>query len=321
VNVQRSRTAVVIPVFNRASLGRQALDAVLAQSRPPDHLVVVDDGSTDGTSTAIENWRDEFKPAFRVTIETLERNSGACTARNRGVELADDCDLIAYLDSDDIWPRSYLEQMVGQIEKDADLVAVSRDYWLEFNRDMGRRECDLSGIARDAPLQIFKNNTAIPSATIVRRSAHQAIGGWDPQVFCSNDLDYFLRMSLHGPWGWNDGEPIELRWHMNQQGSTDLEHLSAQIRRPAGRVLRLEVRERFLFECGGQKRIPQAVWKKKLAAEWYMLGVQLADRGRHDEAKWCFGRVLQLRWYGLRAWYQFLIKHLRVSPLRPQKVD
>ncbi len=319
---KQQKTAVVIPVYNRDWIINDALESVLAQTRCPDHLIVIDDGSCDDTVKTIEQWRDQHHPSFAMTIDVLAQNQGQNGARNRGVELACDCDLIAYLDSDDVWPATYLEEMIGQLEENPELIATARNYWQDSGDGLGRVDYDLSAISTDAPLQIFKRHTAAPSSTVVRRSAHQAIGGWDQQVFCVTDLDYFLRMSCTGPFGWNSGEPIEIRW-MTGHGDNDpsLVHESSRVRRPAGAILRMEILEKFIFDLGGRNLIPEPIWKERLATGWFRVGRKLVRKKRKEEAKWCYLRVSELRPFDIRCRWHRWIRCFRVAPRRPAKTD
>src|SRR5438309_1030869 len=91
--------SVVIPTFNREHLIGRAIASVLPQLTSNDELLVVDDGSTDNTRTAVAEFRDERIRYIR------QPNQGAGAARNRGTREAVG-DVIAFLDSDDVWlPR------------------------------------------------------------------------------------------------------------------------------------------------------------------------------------------------------------------------
>jgi hypothetical protein len=93
--------SVVIPTYNRAHLVPNALRSVLAATRDGDEVIVVDDGSTDDTESALAPWRDRIR-YVRVP------NGGAGAARNHGVSIAT-APLVAFLDSDDEWLPDKLE--------------------------------------------------------------------------------------------------------------------------------------------------------------------------------------------------------------------
>src|ERR1039457_5279759 len=90
--------SAVIPTYNRARFVGEAIDSILAQTRPVDEIIVVDDGSTDDTIERLK----KYAPAIRCVSQ---QNRGPSAARNRGIKEAH-CDFVAFLDSDDLWiPR------------------------------------------------------------------------------------------------------------------------------------------------------------------------------------------------------------------------
>src|SRR4051812_26283844 len=89
------RVSIVIPTYNRAALVGRAIESALRAASPGDEILVVDDGSTDGTEAALASFRDRIR-----FITAPHRGAGA--TRNRGIAEAGG-DLIAFLDSDDEW--------------------------------------------------------------------------------------------------------------------------------------------------------------------------------------------------------------------------
>lgn len=108
--------SVIIPVFNRENTIKRAMESVLSQTYTDIELIVVDDCSTDGTRKAVEAVLDP-----RVHYYVLEKNSGACAARNKGISVAKG-DYIAFQDSDDSWRENKLEtQLKTILEAEADV--------------------------------------------------------------------------------------------------------------------------------------------------------------------------------------------------------
>ncbi|HOM77565.1 MAG TPA: glycosyltransferase family A protein, partial [Anaerohalosphaeraceae bacterium] len=87
--------SVVIPAYNCQAYIRRAIDSVLGQSRPADEIIVVDDGSTDGTAEAVRTYGAKV-------ILIQQENAGVSAARNAGIRAASG-DWIAFLDADDEW--------------------------------------------------------------------------------------------------------------------------------------------------------------------------------------------------------------------------
>lgn len=96
--------SVVVPVYNRQEYLQESLDSILQQSLPPSEIVIVDDGSTDGSWSIIQSYKDRIK-AIRIP------NSGAGNARKVGVEKTS-YPWVAFCDSDDIWLPNHLERRV-----------------------------------------------------------------------------------------------------------------------------------------------------------------------------------------------------------------
>lgn len=113
---QSPKISVVIPAHNAEKHIGEALRSVANQTYEPHEIIVVDDGSTDGTAELVRNLSDV--PAVLLS----QSNSGAAAARNYGIKQAT-CPLIAFLDADDLWVQSKLELQVNALE-DAQLDAV-----------------------------------------------------------------------------------------------------------------------------------------------------------------------------------------------------
>jgi hypothetical protein len=114
-----ARCAVVIPSYNHARFVGAALESALGQTRPPDRVVVVDDGSRDGSPAAIEAYRG------RGVELHVQQNAGAHAALNRAVELAaEDCEFVAVLNSDDLFEPRRLERCLEHLAARPDLGVV-----------------------------------------------------------------------------------------------------------------------------------------------------------------------------------------------------
>ena len=101
------KISVIIPTFNRIGLLQRAIDSVLSQSLKPYEIIVVDDGSTDGTG-------DIIKQKYKSIKIIQQKNSGVSAARNNGIKHAKG-DWIALLDSDDEWNKDKIGQQVNRL--------------------------------------------------------------------------------------------------------------------------------------------------------------------------------------------------------------
>lgn len=105
------RISVVIPVYNAAATVLESVQSCLSQSRPPHEVIVVDDGSTDGTAQLL---RERF--GERIQIIQLWKNEGPAGARNRGVRLCSGTH-IAFQDSDDVWHPDKLKIVADILQR------------------------------------------------------------------------------------------------------------------------------------------------------------------------------------------------------------
>jgi glycosyltransferase involved in cell wall biosynthesis len=103
----------VVPVFNGERYLREALDSILAQTYQPLELIVVDDGSTDGTATLAAGYGERIRYLWQA-------NAGEASARNRGLSAAQG-EFIAFLDADDLWHPEKLTRQVARFHERPEL--------------------------------------------------------------------------------------------------------------------------------------------------------------------------------------------------------
>ena len=109
--------SVIIPVFNCEAYLAEAVGSVLAQSYRPLEIVIVDDGSTEGTAEVARSFDD---PSVRYCYQ---ENAGIGAARNKGIDLARG-EYFAFLDADDIWAPEKLSLQMACLQEDPDLEMV-----------------------------------------------------------------------------------------------------------------------------------------------------------------------------------------------------
>jgi len=180
--------SVVIPTYNNASLVVEAVESVLAQTYERSELIVVDDGSTDDTAERLARFGDRLR-------FIRQENHGVPTARNAGIR-AGQGELVAFLDSDDLWLPRKLEVSVRPFLEDAELGVVYTDFRL-WDMNTGKRYVypvyRKSGwMARD----IFRECRGVTTSTIVarRRYLDQA-GLFDEAFIHAEDWDLFVRLA------------------------------------------------------------------------------------------------------------------------------
>jgi Glycosyltransferases involved in cell wall biogenesis len=118
----RPVVSVIISAYNVADYIGAAIESALAQTYPNVEVIVVDDGSTDGTGDAIDRYRSQI-------VVVSQENAGVCAARNAGIRAATG-NLLAVLDGDDLWLPERLERLVALLEARPDLGMVTSDSWV-----------------------------------------------------------------------------------------------------------------------------------------------------------------------------------------------
>ncbi len=111
---------IVIPACNAGKYISRAIDSVLAQTRPADEIIVIDDGSTDDTADIVAQYENKVKCIY-------QQNAGPSAARNSGIDAAQS-QWIAFLDSDDQWHADKLEKQILLLKRNEDLVWVTSNY-------------------------------------------------------------------------------------------------------------------------------------------------------------------------------------------------
>ncbi len=184
---------VVIPVFNRPEYVHAALASVLSQTRLPERIVVVDDGSQPAIVLA-----DQYRADSRITLLRLEKNSGASAARQAGVD-ALDTSHVAFLDSDDEWFPQKLEFQMRYLETVSDPVMTAVACAWRFRFSSGAFSNTLLPKPASELSKFASGCWFCPGSTVVMSKAALAkIGGFDPQLRRLEDLDLFIRFSREG---------------------------------------------------------------------------------------------------------------------------
>lgn len=166
---------VVIPAYNREHMLGEAIANVLEQGYPALDLIVVDDGSTDGTADVARS-----HPQARLFDQP---NSGPAQARNRGIINARG-DYIAFLDSDDLWPRGMLALLVQALDDDPETDVVMG--WPQLARRLGPGEYEYEG----NPVEGFPSYI---TGTVFRREVFSRVGLFDADLRFGEDNDWFER--------------------------------------------------------------------------------------------------------------------------------
>lgn len=188
--------SVIIPTYNRADFVFAAIDSVLAQRAVNFELIVVDDGSTDGTWRELERRVEtlESTSAKRIPMRIVRtENRGVAAARNAGVTLAS-APLAAFLDSDDLWGPDKLARQIEYMRGHPECVISQTDEW--WLRNGGRVNPGLRHrkAAGDIFIDSLRTCLVTPSTVIMQTRVFRELGGFDEDFIAAEDYDLWLRV-------------------------------------------------------------------------------------------------------------------------------
>lgn len=184
--------SVVVPLYNKAKYIEATIASAIAQTVRADEIIVVDDGSTDGSGDIV---RRNF-PMVRVVAQT---NQGEGAARNRGLQEARNS-WVALLDGDDLWLPNHLAELVGLIDDFPECVMVGSRYRVVVPDRRNPRLPTLPSRSRKISyLRAAGRHQAVltPSATAVRREDLLRLGGFGSEQ-AGADIRTWLKLALVG---------------------------------------------------------------------------------------------------------------------------
>lgn len=261
-------TSVIIPTWNRRDLVARAIDSVLAQTRPVEEVIVVDDGSSDGTSEYLARRYGE-----RITC-VRQDNAGVSAARNRGLALARGR-YLALLDSDDEWLPDKTARQVRYLEDNPEIgmvlcnvLRVSPDGSLidVFDR---RKQIPIDGPALGS---VLGDPALAPVSLLMRREVYEDVGGFDEGLRTAEDLDFHLRIAARWPIG-VVAEPLAraLRGHDGLSALASTEDDYIRVMERAAKAAIGSVPEAVLNSALATAYVKNAeafIWRNRYADGW-----------------------------------------------------
>jgi len=188
---EKPAVSVIIPNYNTAGFIAETLDSVLAQTFKDYEIIVINDAApdTEELKKVLENYYDE------IVFVDKTLNEGTSATRNRAAGLAR-AELLAFLDADDIWRPTFLEELHEFLKKndydmvyaDAELFGpnyLAGENFLPYNPPQG-------DVTRE--LLIGGKCHILPSGALIKKSVFEAVGGFDPKVVRTEDFDLWMRM-------------------------------------------------------------------------------------------------------------------------------
>lgn len=287
------KVSVIIPTYNRSQLVREAIESVLKQTYSDFEVIVVDDGSTDDTRSAIGGLSDSRIRYF------YQDNRGHAGARNTGLLNAKG-EYIAYLDSDDLWPEEYLSILINKLEENKEFgVAYTHIVVLGENgrkREVGSAKRFKSGYLVS---DFFDSSPCIlPSVSCFRLSMCKDVF-WDERLSRGfEDHDLFLRVSTKVPFLFVP-DTYAIKRHQRDRHA---EMTSPQTLINSGLSL-----ERFFFKLGGDKYISARTAKIKISHKFRKAAKHEIQLGHRRAAIKLFKRAIFYHPFDLRLYPDLML--------------
>ena len=246
----------------------RAIDSVLAQTRPVDEIIVVDDGSSDGTGEHLAARYGE-----RITL-VRQDNAGVSAARNRGLALARGR-YLALLDSDDEWLPEKTERQVAFLDTHPDIGLVLCNV-MRMNPDGSQIDVfdRRRQIPEDGPALrwVLRDPALAPLSVLMRREVYDDVGGFDTTLRTAEDLEFHLRVAARWPIGVVP-EPLAraLRGHdgLSSLASTEDDYIRVMERAAQAAIGQVpETERRQALATAYVKNAESSLWRGRYRETW-----------------------------------------------------
>ncbi len=279
--------SVIITTFNRAGLVCHAIESVLAQTYTDVEVIVVDDGSTDGTESVVRGY------GARVRY-MRQGHAGQSSAQNHGMSVATG-KYLAHLDSDDLWQPWHLEQCVQALEDDPEIGLVFTDHerfdehgilmssFFSAHPSIFGLPCrKVKGKVRVLDdglwISLLRETYVMVGAVVMKTAVFRDVGGFDTRLAYSQDWEYWLRIARAFPVACICSPSLRVRHHSgNMSGNL------AKQKRGEVDVLKLVRRE-----YPGLEPAVAGIVRAEIAARSYDAGYQFFSHGDNKQARLMF---------------------------------
>lgn len=274
--------SVIVPTYNRADLIAETLDSLLAQSRAPDDILVINDGSSDGTGEVVA----QYAPRIR---QIVKENGGKASALNLALGEVNG-DLIWICDDDDLLLPKTCQKLAGALESEAGLdFACGHHEDFTVDPQTGQKHVKPAGFRREsAPDEIFFDLLdgchIFQPGLMVRRSHYARVGGFREDLVRSQDYEMMLRIARHGAGRLLDETVYLHREHQGARGSGADRFSAAEAFAKWVKYDRM-IFEPLLAELASEELLPASYWNDPVNATLRERSAELkraSARARHQ---------------------------------------
>ena len=244
--------SICIPTYNRKQYLKPALDSVFSQTYKNYEVIVVDDGSTDGT--------EEFIKRLVLPLSYVRQtNQGATMAKNALISKTSG-KYVMFLDSDDLLYADSLQRLMEVIGTSEDKIAYGSYVRIDHDgRVIGRDKRKL--YSGNITIPLFKSIIVHSCGTLFPANILHQYGGFNKSLSVCSDYELFLRLSLKYEFVAASGPVFLRRRHTSNISSYGSGNLLTE----------LGVLESFYYQHGGREAIPERIAKKRLARQCYRI--------------------------------------------------
>ena len=277
----RPLVSVIIPTFNRLSLLKQTVSSVRSQTFQDYELIIVDDGSTDGTM----EWLETLSGVRYVT----QANSGIAASRNKGASLSVG-KWLAFLDHDDLWDERKLEVQANFAEANPDLGMLA----IKHTR-LGRKSKPCPHpmwIKGDLFLKEYSESFIHTSSVMIRRDVFDAVGGFPTEYRFADEFDVWLKIAKSFQVAYYNEPMVFIRLY-----DSNTSHNRVGVRTDTYDILTKHY---------DPDKIPKEVYLRTMSDHDISFGRAFVNAGKMDDAMTWFRKSVERTPFRLRPWRYYL---------------
>ena len=217
------KVSIIIRTYNRGYIIGEAIESALNQTYGNFEIIVVDDGSSDGTAEAVERFRSD-----KIRYIRHDQNCGVSAAGNTGIKAAKG-DIIAHLDSDDLWKPEMLSSLVDVLRRHRQIGAVFCDVEVDRGKTVSSITSSMRAFPKllashaqsDSDVVLFSSREMYlclleevpikPTAVLIRRTVLDEFRGYDESWRSGEDWELYLRISKNHGFGYVDRKLAVMR--------------------------------------------------------------------------------------------------------------
>ncbi len=273
--------SVIIPTFNRLDLLKETVESVRNQTFNDFEIVVVNDGSTDGTG--------EWLRAQKDVCALEQENSGIATSRNNGAAVARGA-WLAFLDHDDLWAREKLRIQADYLRENSDVALVAARH-VRLGKQY-RKPRQSTWIKGDLLVKEFSESFIHTSSVMIRKDVFNEIKGFPPRYRFADEFDVWLKIAAAYPIAYVDEPLVFIRFH-----EANTSHNRLGVRSDTYDIL---------LKQYNPARIPVPIFLRTLSDHDISFGRAHLKAGNIAEALKWFRRSVQRTPFRLRSWRYYV---------------